>query len=347
MPRTLSANEEKRPGFSASNSVGKSCIVKGSWRREDVWAMSIYRSAVLTVFFSASTALLTSCSGTVSKAVSNPILPTPKGTGADLRGGWLIAGTMPLSTPLDGGTFPFGLALNLDIINGQVTGYGSLQFPCSSNGSILGGVGGGTRLASAAIAADGTFTLTDVLVGTNMQHQIVVQGTVPAMVGGSWSGTYIAAAPQASCNGVEPPSQTGTFIAERIADLNGTFAGHGLLNNTSAVVSFAAAMTQGGPTSLNSLTSALNDQSVLNGTLQVQGISCFQGGTIKTTRGFPEASLIGNQAQMEFLMDDGSTVWMNGAESDMTASTLTNVTLLVVGGGCDKAFTSLTTATKQ
>jgi hypothetical protein len=297
--------------------------------------------------FFVGTALLTGCGGTGSSVVSNPISPTPKGTSADLRGGWLIAGTMPLSTPLGSGTFPFGLALNLDIINGQVTGYGSLQVPCSSSGSLPGAVGGGTRLASAAIAPDGTFTLADVLVGSNIQHQIIVQGTVPSTVGGSWLGTYTAAAPEASCNGTVPPSQTGTFTAQRIADLDGTFAGHGTLNNTSAVVSFAAALTQGGPTSLNSSSSALNDQSVLNGTLQVQGISCFQGGTMKTTPGFPEASLIGNLAQMEFLMDDGSTVLLNGAESDTTASTLTRVTLLVVGGGCDKAFISLTTARKQ
>ena len=309
--------------------------------------MRTCRSAGLTVSFFLGTALLTGCGSTGSSGVSNPISPTPKGTSADLRGGWLIAGTTPDSTPLGSGPVMFGLVVNLDIINGQVTGYGSLQIPCSSNGSLLGGVGGGTRLASAAIAADGTFTLTDVLAGNNTQHQIVVQGTVPTSVGGPWLGTYTAAAPQASCNGVVPPSQTGTFIAQKIADLNGTFAGHGMLNNTSAIVSFAAALTQGGPTSLNSLTSTLNDQSVLNGTLQVQGISCFQGGTIKTTPGFPEASLIGNQAQMQFLMDDGSTVLLNGAESDTTASTLAHVTLLVVGGGCDKAFTSLTTATKQ
>ena len=249
---------------------------------------------------------------------------------------------MPLS-----GTSTFGLALNLDIINGQVTGYVSLQIPCSSNDLLLGGVGGGTRLASAAIGADGTFTLTDVLVGNNTQHQIIVQGAVPATVGTSWSGTYTAAAPLASCNGVVPPSQTGVFTAQKIADLNGTFAGHGTLNNTSAAVSFAAALTQGGPTSLNSLTTALNDQSVLNGTLQVQGIPCFQGGTMKTTAGFPEARLIGNQVQTEFIMDDGSTVLLNGAESDTTASTLTRVTLLVAAAACDKTFASFTTATKQ
>ncbi len=208
-------------------------------------------------------------------------------------------------------------------------------------------VGGGIRLASAAVASDGTFTLTDVLAGNSTQHQIVVQGTVPATVGGSWSGTYTAASPQASCNGVVPPSQTGTFTAQKIADLNGTFAGQGVLNNTSAAVSFAASLTQGGPTSLNTLTTALNDQSVLNGTLQVRGISCFQSGLVRTTTGFPEASLIGNQALTEFLMDDGSTVLLNGAESDTTASTLTRITLLVVGGGCDKTFTSSTIATKQ
>ena len=254
---------------------------------------------------------------------------------------------MPLSLPLGSSASGFGLALNLDIINGQVIGYGSLQIPCGSSGSLTGGVGGATRLASATVAADGTFTLTDLLAGNNTQHQIVVQGTVPATVGGLWSGTYTAAAPQASCNGVVPPSQTGMFTAQKIADLNGTFAGQSTLNNTSAVVSFAAAITQGGPTSLNGLTSALNDQSVLNGTLQVQGISCFKGGTMKTTPGFPEASVLGNQVQMEFLMDDGSTVLLNGAESDTAASTLTHVTLLVVGGGCDKTFASSTSATKQ
>ncbi len=291
--------------------------------------------------------LLTGCGGTRSSGVSNPISPTLKGTSADLRGGWLIAGTMPFGTPFGSGTLPFGLALNLDIINGQVNGYGSQEIPCSSNGPLVGAVGGGIRLASAAIAADGTFTLTDVLVGNNTQHQIVVQGMVPATVGGSWSGTYTVAAPQASCNGTVPPPQAGTFTAQRIADLNGTFAGQGTLNNSSAAVSFAAALTQGGPTSLNSLTSALNDQSVLNGTLQVQGISCFRGGTMKTAAGFPEASLVGNLAQMEFLMDDGSTMVLNGTESDTTASTLTQVTLLVVGGGCDKTFTSLATASKQ
>lgn len=308
--------------------------------------MRMRRNVIVAILFSVCAALLTGCGSTGTSAVSSPVSPTPKGTSADLRGGWLIAGIMPFGTPLGGGPLAFGLALNLDIINGQVTGYVSFQIPCSSGGLVQGAVGGATRLASAAIAADGTFTLTDVLVGTNTEHQLVVQGTAPATVGGSWSGTYTAAAPQASCNGEVPPSQTGTFTAQKIADLNGIFAGHGTVNNTSAIVSFAAGLTQGGPTSLNSLTSALNDQSVLNGTLQVQGVSCFSSGTMKTNLGFPEGRLTGNEAQMEFLMDDGSTVLLNGAEADTTASTLTHVTLQVIGGGCDKTFTSLTTATK-
>jgi hypothetical protein len=178
-----------------------------------------------------------------------------------------------------------------------------------------------------------------------------VQGSVPASAGGVWSGTYTVSAPLASCYGVVPPTQAGAFMAQKIADLDGTFAGKGTVNEagnvSSTAVTFAASLTQGGPVSLDGITDRLNDQSVLNGTLQVQGISCFKGGTVKTSTGFPEASLTGNLGLMEFLMDDGSTVLLNLKESDTAASTLTYVTLLVSGGTCDKTSMSFTTAVKQ
>lgn len=278
--------------------------------------------------------VLAGCGGAAAGGGSTPPITIAKGTVADLRGGWLLTSTMPF------GTFPtsassFGLSLSLDVIGGQVVGTGSIAYPCIVIGTSGSAVGGGLILEPANVADDGSFTLTDKLLTGTTQHQLILSGHVPATAGGVWSGSYTASSSSGSCNGTPPPAQAGSFSAQKIANLTGTYVGHGTLAGTTSPATVTAILRQGTSTSINGILPNINDQSAVTGTLQIQGFPCFTSGTVRTQLGVPLGWVSGNAVSLQLTMDDGSSGFLIAKESEITATTLTTAVFSVSGGSCN------------
>ncbi len=254
-----------------------------------------------------------------------------------LKGNWLLAGTLPVFAP---GTIAqnFGLAMTLDVIDGQVIAESSDFYPCS-NGSA-GGSGG---LMRAAIASDGSFTLqTTQLSGFTPTIVLSIHGTVPQTLGGNWSGTYSATNSNVGCVPI-----VGTFSAVPIQPVNGTFSGMGNLAApssgfsplvTSMPVTITTVLQQGGPASLDPPVgnSPVNSVSALSGTISVKGSTCFSSGTAK----IPSGSVFGSRVDAQFAMDDGSILFLNGTIKDTAMSAITVTSILVNGGTCNGWFGS-------
>jgi hypothetical protein len=257
---------------------------------------------------------------------------------AGLKGNWLLAGTLPVFAP-GSVSQNFGLALTLDVIDGQVFAQSSDFYPCS-NGSAAGGSGG---LTPAAIASDGSFALqTTQLNGVTPTIVLSIHGTVPEAVGGSWSGTYSASNSNVGCAPI-----AGTFSAVPIQRVSGTFSGTGSLGPpssgfsppvTPAPIMLTTVLQQGGPASLDLPvgSSPVNSVSALSGTISVKGSTCFSSGTAK----IPSGSVFGSRIEAQFTMDDGSTLLLNGTIMDAATSTIAVTSILIEGGTCNRWFGS-------
>jgi hypothetical protein len=257
-----------------------------------------------------------------------------------MRGNWLVVGTLPQL----GSTAPVpilqpGVAMSLDEYSGEIVGSISLQIPCmNSSGALQSAIGGATRLQPVTPNADGTFVLQDVLLGGNTGHQVAVQGTLPQSVGGAWSGTYTLDDPNAGCVPL-----TGSFTAVPVAQLTATYSGTGTLSGSSVPVTIAAVLTQGGPSSLNLPNVPVTSENVISGTLTVRGSPCFTSGTMTQLSG----ALFGNLFQLNFKMNDGSTMFLSGTIGDVDAGTLTLMFANVQGGACDKVSGLMGTVLKK
>ena len=265
---------------------------------------------------------LASCGSSINS------LPT-NATASGLKGNWLVTTDLPIFPPLPLSQRSFGLAMTLDVIQGQVVASSSHFYPCG-NGSAVGGSGG---LAPATIAADGSFTLQTVqLNGLLPTVFLSIHGSVPQTAGGSWSGSYSATNANAGCLPV-----AGTFTAVPIQAVNGIFSGTGSLGPSGAVsltpVTLAITLQQGGPASLDPPlgNSPVNSVNALSGTISIKGSTCFTGGTATT----PHGSVFGNRIDAQFTMDDGSTLLLNGSVNDTEASTIVLTSMLVNGGSCN------------
>lgn len=271
---------------------------------------------------------LSGCGSIISTATSTP------GNESALTGNWLVTGSLPNFGP---GVFPLppspsiGLALSLDVVGEQVIASNSVFYGCGS-----GGGGGAGYLATAQIAADGTFTLqTPVLSGPAPTIAFTVNGVVPKTSGGTWSGTYSATNANAGCSPV-----SGSFTAVPIQPVTGTFAGSANLGTVSSgtPVSLSVVLQQGSAGFVTT-PNFIDSQNVLSGTITVQGTSCFTKGTLSLGQGL----VAGGFVQAQFAMDDGSKLLVTAAIEDTAVSKLKLSSFLVVGGQCDKLFASGTT----
>ena len=259
---------------------------------------------------------------TASSSTPNP---------AFLKGNWLVAGSLPLTGPGQPSPLTFGLAVTLDLVNGQLIGSVSEAYPCTT-----GTVGGAGGLATGTVAADGTFTLQPESLGTMLPTlEFQIHGTAPTAAGQSWSGTYTASNANTGCTPI-----SGSFTAMPIPAVSGTFAGTGTLapqgaGSTTTPITIAATLQQGGPASLDTGTSPIvNSVNILGGSIRVQGSSCFSTGTIAGTSG----DVLGNFAGSVFTMDDGSKLFLTGRIADLQAATILVNTITVMGGKCDGWF---------
>ncbi len=261
----------------------------------------------------------------------SPLTPVAAPELNALKGNWLLAGSLPVSGPLFPLPQQFGLTMTLDVSNGEVLADMSFFYPCSN-----GGVGGSGALPLATIAADGSFTLQTSQVNTLVPTVVLsVHGKAPQAAGGNWTGTYTATNSSPGCLPV-----SGTFTAAPIQAIGGTFLGVGTLGPQNAPAAPASSMTmsfvQGGPASLAPplYGSPVNSESALSGTIQVTGSSCFTSGTAN----IPSGSVLGDNVEEQFAMNDGSRLLLHGSVTDVAASTIKLSSLLVVGGACDNWF---------
>jgi hypothetical protein len=70
---------------------------------------------------------------------------------------------------------------------------------------------------------------------------------------------------------------------------------------------------------------------LLTGSIKVQGSPCFSSGATQST---PASSVIGNMVDARFLMDDGSTLSLLGPVTDVTEGYISTGIVLVQGGNC-------------
>ncbi len=266
-------------------------------------------------------------------SVIEPFAPGPPSL-ATLTGNWLVTGSLPNSGPV----FPlpsppsFGLALSLDESNGQVIANDSFLYSCSPGGGISGsaGAGGSGYLATAQIAADGSFTLQTS--GVSPPVTFTLHGTVPQGPAETWSGTYSANDSNAGCVPL-----SGSFTALPIQPVTGTFAGSTNFGTSSnhSPLTVNLILQQGSPGFVTA-PNFTDSQNVLSGSITVQGTSCFSSGSLALGKG----QINGGFIQALFTMNDGSTLHFDCAIEDTAATTVQLTSILVVGGQCNGLYST-------
>jgi hypothetical protein len=268
--------------------------------------------------------LLCGCGGGSTPATVSP-----------LAGNWLLVGPMPtneisfpLLPPLPSGV---RLAMTFDVTGDQVIagGFGSNYCDNVQAGFEFGDV------AAGILAADGSFTASP---ANSPFDTVSIKGTAPQKSGEPWSGSYTV-----SLGGAHLPTcdanLSGTFTATSFPLVSGVYVGTGsTLSGSNGVpkavpVTFQVTLQQGGTVTNpgNGAASNYFSNVLLTGNIKVQGSPCFSSGATQST---PASSVIGNMVNARFLMDDGSTLNLDGPLTDVTEGHISTGIILVQGGNC-------------
>jgi hypothetical protein len=239
----------------------------------------------------------------------------------NLNGNWLLFGTLPTVGSI---TVPSstGMTATFDVIGTNAVATITMAIPCTIGFSTT-----TQSLVSGAIAVDGSFTLQSP--STTSGNTLAIQGHVPAMVGGAWTGTYTG-----TLNGCGTFS--GQVAATAIPFVAGTFAGSTTLSqflSPPQPITVRANLQQGGYLAGGSTF----NNGVLGGTIAITGSPCLTSGT---TTGSPSAGAVeGNTVLAIFTMNDGSTLEMLGSISSMDSTKLQVSFLTTAAGTCNNALT--------
>jgi hypothetical protein len=248
-----------------------------------------------------------------------------------LAGNWLIVGPMPTNGLVV--STGFRLALTFDVSGSNITAAGFGNDSCGNAESSF----GFGSLATGTIAADGSFILQTP--ANFPEGTISIQGTVPKASDSSWQGNYTV-----SFNAPLVPSTcdttlTGTFTATPFPLVSGVYAGTGssqtMINGVlmTTPLTFQVTLQQGGTAATPIPGGSLTSNSVLAGSIRVQGFPCFSSGV---TSSRPVSAVEGNQVLAQFTMDDGSTLSILGTLTDATEIRITTNVAIVNGGQCGK-----------
>jgi hypothetical protein len=213
----------------------------------------------------------------------------PKASGA-LNGNWHLSGSF--GSPVDGPR----LIVSLIVEGDKVMGGGDLQMVCEADHA---GIGSNFFLLG-QIAADGTFTVTDLETSGEGEgkkpHLISISGKSPGPGEERWSGKY---ALRIFGKGKCTDEITGNFVARRMPALKGTYSGTLVFQDRSTAM-VRVDIEQGELTRLQS-------RSVIGGRVSLNG---------KMTVRFP-----GSPAQAPVtLVADHSSSYLNGGEFCATFS---------------------------
>ena len=266
-----------------------------------------------------------------------PFAPVPIATtpAEKLEGNWLIFGSMPrLNVPLAGPNQTAGLAISFSSVGGTLTGSAFLSGTCASGETF--GVIFGNALTAVPDASGHFVTSSTQTFGWGF----TLTGTAPNLSGHPWSGTYQLS--NAGTNNTCAFSGSGAFTATPVSDLTGTFSGSapvlsfsgpGTGVSSGSSLSVRATLVQGADQTPSEPTT-YNAQ-VLQGQIQIGGIPCFTHGS---TTGALGSILLGNVFNLNFNMDDGSTVLMLGTIDNAATTMLLVNNLSVVGGNCSGTY---------
>jgi hypothetical protein len=240
-----------------------------------------------------------------------------------LNGNWHIAGTAFFQP------YPL-LTLALIVSGNTVYGNGDVGVNCSSGGWGIGGSLG----VKGQIAADGTFLLTNAFSGDSIH--VAIQGKVPAEGSESWAGSFTItnSASQTLCTF----DVSSDFVATAYPPLDGRYDGTLAGQSLGSGITAATQITQSAGTSFPRRSPLAPIYYIpLSATIAVSGSPCFTSGK---TSNAPLNSIGGNTFELNYTMNDGSTLLVNGSFSDPSESSLQLDVATVIGGKCNGAYYS-------
>jgi len=265
--------------------------------------------------------LLIGCGGGSPKQAAPAVSP--------LAGNWLITGPMPTAGFIAPGSGVFSLAMSFDVTDNNITasGYGSGFCASASVPPVYDDAFSFSTLTTGVIAADGSFILQTP--STIASYSLSVQGTVPGMNAEQFVGTYAAGFNSTIGRGCAGNS-AGSFTATSFPIVSGVYSGTGKFQSVTNGVSTATPVTievtlqQGAPVLDPKTGLAKPSNTAIGGTVRVQGSPCFTSGVASTSLfglgNEPLSSIHGNIMNMNFKMNDGSMLSMDGALTDSTES---------------------------
>jgi len=290
-----------------------------------VWALLSFTAVGL---------FLSGCGG----GQSVPLAPV-----SPLAGNWLIAGPLPTVGFTAPGTGVFSLAMSFDVMDNNITASGYASGFCASNTTppTYNGEFSFGSLSTGVVAADGSFTLQTPQ--DALGYSLSMQGTVPEVNTDQFSGTYAA-----SFNSTIGPgcvgNSSGMFTATSFPVVSGVYTGTGnfqmLTNGVLTVTPITMQVNlQQGATVLDPTTGHSKPSNIaIGGSIRVQGFPCFSSGTANTTlfglSGESASFIAGNIIRVNFTMDDGSTLGLEGALTDSTENHISAQLLVAPSEKC-------------
>jgi hypothetical protein len=267
--------------------------------------------------------------GSSSKLV--PAVPLDTKT---LTGNWLLTGTLPaamvlITDPAVPITDP-AVTMTFDVSGSSIRAGGFASVRCDNNSRLMIEFGQGI---AGTVLRDGSFTAQLPVSASGIAFS--VQGSVPDMSRGPWSGSYSLSLDTPHCSG----KFSGPFTAGSIQPVSGVFAGNrglaipdvktGLPQQISATVKMTL---QQGASRTDPLTGeTAYSNAALSGSIQVEGLRCFTSGAISTKS---RSEIDGNRVTLTFDMDDGSNLQIMGFLTDMNATHFSADLFLANGGTC-------------
>lgn len=228
--------------------------------------------------------------------------------------------------------------MTFSVVGDQIVGSGSVQIPCGqpAGGGLFSAFVGGGVVLNGSIPKDGSFIAQTPASQPADLSTLQVQGSLPSSNASSWSGSYTFSSNDSGC----PFNSSASFTAVRITDLTGTYIGSASLpaqtlsgdpaSGSAQPASFTFSFQQG----LTTPETQTVNEGMVNGSVQVQGASCFSSGQIQA-QGQLQNRLLGTRFLVTFTMDDGSHLLLSANIEDNLSSKLGVISLLVEGGKCD------------
>jgi hypothetical protein len=289
--------------------------------------MNIVGSCLTAISFAALLGLC-SCGGSTNPASPTPVEPAAPAV-SPLGGNWVITAVAP-TTVLRVATFPgpvkepVRLALTIDVAGDKATAGGFGIHVCPRSAADIYVASGLTG----TIAQGGTFTLQS---PAGLLDTSSITGKVPEGQGLPWSGTYTMAFGEPYGGGGFGCAETisDSFTATYFPPVSGVYIGTATPagSSTHASLEVQLDLQQGGVTTDAVSGKTISGNSVLNGSIRVQGSPCFTTGT--ASGGL--SNIVGNRVQAQFVMDDGSMLGIVGALSDPTEMKIIGASIRMSG----------------